>query len=139
MTSMSIQLRASRFGAALAAILTLPLVLAAQPAAADDWRGRRHEQRHHERRHHHHFQHQHRHPPRPQFGFYGYAPPPYAFARPPRPYAYRSPPPYVVVERPVYARSPCRAWNGPVWIDGREEMVFGTICPMPDGTWRLMN
>ena len=131
MTSMSTHSRFPRFAAALAAILTLPLVLAAQPAAADDRRWRRHEQRHHERYRHH--------PPRPQFGFYGYAPPPYVFARPPRPYAYRSPPPYVVVERPVYARSPCREWNGPVWIDGREEMVFGTICPMPDGTWRLMN
>jgi len=131
MTSMSIHSRFPRFGAALAAVLTLPLVLAAQPATADDWRWRRHEQPRHHGHHHH--------PQRPQFGFYGYAPPPHAFARPPWPYAYRSPPPYGLGERPVYGRSPCREWNGPVWIDGREEMVFGTICPMPGGTWRLMN
>ncbi len=130
MTSMSIMSRCTRFGAALAAILTLPVVLGAEPAIADDWRWRRHEQR--PPRHPHH-------PHRSHHRFHGYAPPPHVFMLPPRPYAYRSPPPYGVMQRPVYGRSPCRGWNGPVWIDGREEMVFGTICPMPDGTWQLMN
>ncbi len=140
MAHRSVVSRSSTLGAALAAFLAVPFLLAAPfllattPAAADDERRRGHRRYEHHRHQHHRHQHNQHHRPHHGFsGFYG-APPPYAVVRPPPVYGY--PPPYAAYARP---RLQCRDWNGPVWINGRHEMVFGTICRMPDGNWQLMD
>ncbi len=34
---------------------------------------------------------------------------------------------------------PCREFAMEVWIDGRQDWVYGTACRMPDGTWQMVN
>ncbi len=34
--------------------------------------------------------------------------------------------------------SPCRDYTTDAWIDGQREVVEGTACRQPDGTWRVI-
>lgn len=44
-------------------------------------------------------------------------------------------------QRTYYAddSSPCREYSTKAWIDGREEVVYGTACRQTDGSWQARN
>jgi surface antigen len=35
--------------------------------------------------------------------------------------------------------TPCREYSTKAWIDGREEVVYGTACRQADGSWQARN
>jgi surface antigen len=48
---------------------------------------------------------------------------------------------YVVTPTRTYRPnddSPCRDYTTDAWIDGQREVVEGTACRQPDGTWRVI-
>lgn len=37
------------------------------------------------------------------------------------------------------ARLPCREYTTRAWIDGRTQLIRGSACRQPDGSWRVVN
>jgi hypothetical protein len=118
--------------------LSLVLLVAAKPAAADGW---------------------HRHGccsgtrvflgfnfAAPAYGYgYGY---PYYYAPPPA-VVYQAPPPVAYYQAPYQAPQAgialgrdvgqgCREYTAPVTVGGRVVQGYGIACPRPDGTWQIV-
>lgn len=48
---------------------------------------------------------------------------------------------YEVTPKRTYYReeTPCREYSTRAWIDGKEEVVYGTACRQADGSWQASN
>ena len=132
----------------VAAALSGPLVIAAEPAAADrrhdDRYGRRHDHHRHYDRHHRHRRH-HGSGLSGLFIFdFGPPPPPRRVYVQPPPVVYQAPPPVLYQTPPpvVYRAAPqayCREYTTTMMVGGRPVETYGTACMQPDGTWRIVS